>query len=83
MTIECLRKVLKQEMVKILTYCKTKFSHANQELLDNLSEDTDGNVMYKGEFINQPQIDVLTAQNTLLKSEIAELNRLLDVVNRE
>lgn len=83
MTVECLRKILKQEMIKIITYCKTNFFHANQELLENLTEDTNGNVLYKGDFINQPQIDVLTAQNTLLKSEIAELSQLLDVVNRE
>jgi hypothetical protein len=83
MTIENLQKILNRQMVKILTYCKEKFHHTNQSLLDNLSEDEEGNVKYKDVFINQPQIDALTTQNTLLKSEITELSSLLDVINRE
>lgn len=83
MTIECLQKILKQHTVKIFNYCKEKFCHDNQELLDNLTEDENGNVMYKNGFINQPHIDSLTTQNSLLKSEVAELSALLDIVNRE
>lgn len=82
-TIECLQKISKKQMVKILNYCKEKFHHTNQDLLDNLSEDDEGNIKYKDAFINQPQIDALTTQNTLLKSEVAELSKLLDVINRE
>lgn len=83
MTIENLQKILNRQMVKILTYCKEKFHHTNQDLLDNLSEDEEGNVKYKNVFINQPQIDALTTQNTLLKSEVTELSKLLDAINRE
>ena len=55
----------------------------DNDILNNLSEDENGNILYKGEFINQPQINVLTEQNSLLREEIIELNKLLDIINRE